>query len=61
MKSVVRGVLVAGAGLALAGSLSVSSAQQPSAASPTRVAFVNARALLTGMPGYAQAESTFTA
>lgn len=34
-------------------------AQQPAAAAG-RIAFVNARALLSGMPGYAAAESTFT-
>ena len=34
-------------------------AQQP-AATAGRIAFVNARALLAGMPGYAAAESTFT-
>lgn len=35
-------------------------AQQPAAAAAGRIAFVNARALLSGMPGYASAESTFT-
>jgi outer membrane protein len=35
------------------------SAQQP-AATAGKIAFVNARALLTGMPGYSAAESTFT-
>jgi len=60
MKVVVSGMMMAGAALALAGGRSVVVAQQPAAAAPARIAFVNARALLTSMPGYAQAESTFT-
>lgn len=58
MKGVVRWMMSAGVVLALAGGVSAASAQQAPGA--TRIAFVNARGLLTSMPGYAQAESTFT-
>lgn len=51
-------------GLALAGGAGLGPlmAQQPGGggAGPVRIAFVNARTILQGMPGYAQAESTFT-
>jgi len=47
-------VTLAGAGSARA------QAPQTPAAAPGRIAFVNARAILTGMPGYAKAESTYT-
>ena len=35
-------------------------AAQPAPTGATKVAFINAQALLRGMPGYAQAESTWT-
>jgi outer membrane protein len=35
-------------------------APQPAAASGTKAGFINVQALLRGMPGYAQAESTWT-
>lgn len=44
--------------VALMGAAAPVGAQAPATAG--RIAFVNARALLAGMPGYAQAESTFT-
>jgi len=59
MRCVVRGVIAGVLLGALMGAASNASAQQP-AGSPMRVAFVNARQVLQGMPGYAQAESTFT-
>jgi outer membrane protein len=57
--------LLTGLTLALAGGAGVASAQTPtnpgtSTATPGRIAFVNARAVLTGMAGYAKAESTYT-
>jgi Skp family chaperone for outer membrane proteins len=58
MKFVVHsGILIAA--LAAIAALPLA-AQQPAAAPAGRIAFVNARALLSGMPGYAAAESTFT-
>lgn len=42
---------------ALAGTVAPVAAQ--TAAAPTKIGFVNARAVLAGMPGYAQAESLF--
>ena len=62
MKFFVTGVVT---GLALVVGLgwgAPASAQQPAgpAAPPTRVAFVNAQMVLRSMPGYAQAESTYT-
>lgn len=57
MKGVVRGVLMGLVAGALLGSGSTVAAQ---GAAPTKIAFVNARVLLQGMPGYAKAESTFT-
>lgn len=59
MLSVRRPLAVLALGL-LAGGAGPALAQQPAAA-PGRIAFVNARLLLSGMPGYAQAESTFAA
>lgn len=56
MKGLVRLSLVL-AVAALGAVPSPASAQQPA---PGRIAFVNARALLTSMPGYAAAESAFT-
>ncbi len=47
-------VLLAGAGSAAA------QAPQTPAGAPGRIAFVNARAILTGMAGWAKAESTYT-
>ena len=44
---------------ALSGANAPVSAQAPSAAAPTRVAFVNMRRILAETPGYAQAETTF--
>jgi Skp family chaperone for outer membrane proteins len=60
MKGVVRsGILMAAAALLVA--VLPLAAQQPAASSTAgKIAFVNARALLTGMPGYSAAESTFT-
>lgn len=55
-----KGLIRCSLGLALASLGAVAtpaSAQQPA---PGRIAFVNARALLTAMPGYAAAESAFT-
>lgn len=52
-----------GIGLALSvlAGVSPATAQQPSSGAPAgRIAFINARALLQGMPGYAKAESTYT-
>jgi outer membrane protein len=57
MKGVVRGMIIGAVILGLAG---LGSAAQAQASAPARIAFVNARALLVGMPGYSQAESTFT-
>lgn len=45
--------------LAGAGSAAAQAPQSPPSA-PGRIAFVNARAILTGMAGYAKAESTYT-
>lgn len=45
--------------LAGAGSAAAQAPQTPAGA-PGRIAFVNARAILTGMPGWAKAESTYT-
>jgi Skp family chaperone for outer membrane proteins len=57
MKFAVRsGILIAALAAIAAWPLA---AQQP-AAPAGRIAFVNARALLSGMPGYTAAESTFT-
>jgi outer membrane protein len=63
MKVVVRGILV---GLLFGAGLGVERAagqqpqpQQGSPAAPARIAFVNARAALQQMPGYAKAESTY--
>ena len=39
---------------------SAAQAPQTPAGAPGRIAFVNARAILTGMAGYAKAESTYT-
>ena len=58
MKCVVRSAMLIAALAALAAA--PLAAQQPAAAAAGRIAFVNARALLSGMPGYAKAESTFT-
>lgn len=59
MRCVTRGI-VAGLLLGvLTGVRSEAAAQQP-VPQAMRVAFVNARMVLQGMPGYAQAESTFT-
>ncbi len=58
MKFAVRGVGIGLALAALAGASVVAQAQAP--AGPSRVAFVNARLVLQGMPGYTEAESTFT-
>ena len=55
--------LLVGLALALLGGATAASAQGPqttAAPSPGRIAFVNARAVLTGMAGYAKAESTYT-
>lgn len=55
--------LVAGAGTMSAQATPLKpqpQAAQPTATGGTKVAFVNAQALLRGMPGYAQAESTWT-
>ena len=57
MKFVVRsGALMA----AVAAQAALPLAAQQPAAAAGRIAFVNARALLAGMPGYSAAESTFT-
>jgi outer membrane protein len=59
--------LLTGLTLALVAGAGVASAQTPAnpgtgsaAQQPGRIAFVNARAVLTGMAGYAKAESTYT-
>jgi outer membrane protein len=57
--------LVTGLVLCLVAGAATASAQQPSSATGApgpagRIAFVNARALLQGMPGYAKAESLYT-
>lgn len=54
MKAVVTRVII---GLTMVGLTTTSAVAQ--VAAPGRVAFVNARMVLQGMPGYAQAESTF--
>ena len=60
MNVVVRRLVIGLALCTVAGAQSVP-AQAPTAGSPTgRIAFVNARAILTGMPGYSKAESTYT-
>lgn len=69
--SLVRFVLMSSTVLALAGVASPLAAQTPPPATPPRtttaqptgafkIAFINAGALLRGMPGYAAAESLFT-
>jgi Skp family chaperone for outer membrane proteins len=56
--------LVAGLALCLLAGVSTGSAQAPAGAgAPSvggRIAFINARALLQGMPGYTRAESLYT-
>jgi outer membrane protein len=61
MSVVVRRLVTSLVLLGLTGA-GVASAQQPAGASAGagKVAFINARALLQGMPGYAKAESTYT-
>lgn len=62
------GIAIALVGLAAAGSVSAQAAPKPAQPAPAkeapssgaRIAFINAGALLKGMPGYAQAESTWT-
>ncbi len=61
--SLVRFVLMSTTVLALAGTASPLAAQATPPAQPTgayKIAFINAGALLRGMPGYAAAESLFT-
>lgn len=57
MSRIGRMVLLGSAVMALVGTTVPLAAQ--TAAPPTRIGFVNARAVLAGMPGYAQAESLF--
>ncbi len=57
--------LVSGLALCMLAGVSTASAQGPAGAPATpassgRIAFINARALLQGMPGYAKAESLYT-
>jgi outer membrane protein len=53
--------LVAGLALSLVAGAGTASAQaQPGSGPAGRIAFINARALLQGMPGYAKAESLYT-
>ncbi len=56
MSRIGRIVLLGGVALVTA---TVSLAAQAVAPPPTKIGFVNARAVLAGMPGYAQAESLF--
>lgn len=56
MSRIGRMVLLGSVVAALAGTASPGAAQTTS---PTKIGFVNARAVLAGMPGYAQAESLF--
>lgn len=51
--------LFTGLALVTAAQAGAAAAQTPAGA-PGRIAFVNARAILTGMAGYAKAESTYT-
>lgn len=57
MKRFIRGAVM---GVALGAWFGAGSTVAAQATPPTKVAFVNARVLLQGMPGYTKAESTFT-
>lgn len=64
MRSVVRNVMLLMLPAALAGVTSARAQARPAAGAPPtpaslRIGFVNAQALLRGMPGFAQAESTY--